>query len=114
MSVLRKIPREFDHTRIRPIEVVVNGSSREDVEKACHKFKSLFQRERVVGQLKLKRAYEKPSEKRRRKRREARDRQLMALMRERMIKSGEWDRRQKKRAQSRINREEKRVEVFDD
>jgi small subunit ribosomal protein S21 len=114
MNILSGGPRAFDHTRIRPVEVLVNGTSREDVEKACHKFKVLFGREGITKQLKLKRAYEKPSAKRRRKRREARDRQLMALMRERMIKTGEWDRRQKKRAQSRISREEKRAEVFND
>jgi ribosomal protein S21 len=107
-------PPEIDYSKIRPIEVVVEGSSREDFEHAFRKFKAIFQRERVVGQLKEKMAYEKPSEKKRRKRREARDRRLMALMRERMMKTGEWERRQKRKAQKRIKKEEKTAEVVDD
>lgn len=106
-------PSDYDRSKIRPIEVVVEGSSREDFEHAFRKFKALFQRERIVGQLKEKMSYEKPSEKKRRKRREARDRRLMAAMRERMMKTGEWDRRQKKRAQKRIRKEEKTPEIRD-
>lgn len=105
------IPAPVDFNKFRPIEVVVEGSSREDFEHAFRKFKALFQRERVVGQLKEKMSYEKPSEKKRRKRREARDRRLMAAMRERMMKTGEWDRRQKQKAQGRIRREERTSEI---
>lgn len=100
--------------KVRPIEVVVDGSSREDFEFAFRKFKALFQKERVVGQVKEKMHYEKPSEKKRRKRREARDRRLMTAMRERMIKSGEWDRRQKKKVQKKIRKDERSAEVIDD
>lgn len=106
-------PPVFDRSRVRPIEVMVEGSSREDFEHACRKFKALFQRERVVGLLKSKMAFEKPSMKKRRKQREARDRKLMAEMRERLMKTGEWDRRQKKKAQRRIKKEEKTAEVTD-
>lgn len=104
-------PPEFDRSKVRPIEVVVEGTSREDFEHAFRKFKAMFQRERVVGQLKEKMSYEKPSAKKRRKRREARDRRLMTARRERLMKTGEWDRLQKKRAQKRIKREEKTAEV---
>lgn len=100
--------------KIRPIEVVIEGSSREDFEFAFRKFKALFQRERVVGQVKEKMHYEKPSEKKRRKRREAKDRRLMTEMRDRMIKSGEWDRRQKSKAQKKIRKDERSAEVIDD
>jgi ribosomal protein S21 len=106
-------PPEYDRTKIRPIEVVVEGSSREDFEIAFRKFKLLFQRERIVGQLKEKMAYEKPSERKRRKRREATGRKLMAEVRENMMKTGEWDRRQKKKSQIRIKKEEKTSEVRD-
>jgi len=99
--------------KVRPIEVVVEGSSREDFEYAFRKFKTLFQKERVVGQVKEKMSYEKPSEKKRRKRREARDRRLMTEMRERMMKSGEWDRRQKRKAQKKISKDERSVGAFD-
>jgi small subunit ribosomal protein S21 len=101
----------LDPNSIRPIEVKVEGSSREDFEYACRKFKALFQKERVVGQLKERMSYEKPSAKKRRKRREAVDRRLMTQMRENMMKTGEWDRRQKARAQKQIRREEQRSEV---
>jgi len=104
-------PAPVDFSKFHPIEVVVDGSSREDFEHAFRKFKALFQRERIVGQLKEKMSYEKPSEKKRRKRREARDRRLMTAMRERMMKTGEWDRRQKKKAQGHIKREERTSEV---
>jgi small subunit ribosomal protein S21 len=106
-------PKEFDKSWVRPIEVVVEGSSREDFEYAARKFKALFQRERIVGQLKERSAYEKPSAKKRRKAREALDRRLMTERRERMMKSGEWDRSQKQKAQKRIRREEKSAGVID-
>jgi len=107
-------PKENDKSWVRPIEVVVEGSSREDFEYAARKFKTLFQRERVVGQLKERSAYEKPSAKKRRKSREAIARRLMAERREQMMKSGEWDRSQKQKFQKKIRREEKSAGVIDD
>lgn len=101
----------LDPNSFRPIEVTVEGSSREDFEYAFRKFKALFQRERVVGQLKERMAYEKPSAKKRRKIRESIDRRAMTQIRENLMKTGEWDRRQKAKAQKQIKREEKRSEV---
>lgn len=98
-----------DPAKVRPIEVVIEGPDRSHFEDAARKFKVLFQRERVVGQLKEKMAYEKPSEKKRRKRREAQGRRLMAAMRERLIQSGEWDRRQKQKQQKRQRKNEERL-----
>ena len=83
------------------------------IEDAAKKFKLLFQRERVVGQLKEKASYEKPSAKKRRKRREAHGRRLMAAMRERLMQSGEWDRRQKQKQQKRQRRTEDRIRKQD-
>jgi ribosomal protein S21 len=102
----------LDNSSFRPIEVTVEGSSREDFEYAFRKFKALFQRERIVGQLKERMAYEKPSMKKRRKCREAVDRRAMTQIRENMVKTGEWDRRQKVKAQRQIKREEKKSEVL--
>lgn len=107
-------PKEFDKSWVRPIEVVVEGSSREDFDYAARKFKALFQRERIVGQLKERASYEKPSAKKRRKAREALDRRLQAERREKMMKSGEWDRSQKQKAQKKIQREERSAGVIDD
>jgi small subunit ribosomal protein S21 len=101
----------LDPNSIGPIEVKVEGSSREDFEYAFRKFKALFQRERIVGQIKERMAYEKPSAKKRRKEREAVDRRVMTQIRENMVKTGEWDRRQKARAQNQIKRDEKRSGV---
>lgn len=100
-------PPPFDLSRIRPIEVVVEGSSREDFEYALRKFRSLFQRERIVGQLKEKMAYEKPSLKKRRKKREAVERRLQSEMRDKMIKNGEWDKRQRKNVSKKIQKDER-------
>jgi len=102
----------LDPNYIKPIEVIVEGSSREDFEYAFRRFKALFQRERIVGQIKERMAYEKPSAKKRRKRRESIDRRVMTRIRENMMKTGEWDRRQKAKAQKQIRRDEKRSEVI--
>ena len=62
----------------KPIEVFVNGK----VEDAIHRFRSLVTKEKVMSYLKLHYAYEKPSEKKRRKHRESMSRQRKALMME--------------------------------
>ena len=107
-------PKEFDKSWVRPIEVVVEGSSREDFEYAARKFKALFQRERIIGQLKERSFYEKPSVKKRRKAREAIDKRLMSERHESMLKSGEFDRIQKKKAQKKIQKEERSAGIIDD
>lgn len=104
-------PAEFDFSRIHPLEVVVEGSSREDFEFAVRKFKSLFQKERIVGQIKEKMAYEKPSVKKRRKRMEAVERRRIAESRDRMMQTGEWDKRQKRKEQIKIEKAEKRAKA---
>lgn len=86
--------------KVIPLEVKVENDNFED---ACRKFKSLFQKERIIGILKEKQFYEKPSDKKRRKRREAVERKMMLEMRERMIKTGEWEKRVKKRKLKRQN-----------
>jgi ribosomal protein S21 len=101
-----QIPSEFPKGKVRPLQVEVNGSSRDDFEYSVKRFKYLFQKERIVGQLKEKSAFEKPSAKKRRKRREAKDRQLLATMREKQLQSGEWERRQKRKERKRQQRED--------
>lgn len=107
-------PKEFDKSWVHPIQVIVEGSSREDFEYAARKFKTIFGRERVIRQLKERSTYEKPSAKKRRKAREAITRNLLAERREQMIVSGEWDRSQRQKAQKRINKAEKSAGVIDD
>lgn len=83
---------------IEPLQVVVERGNFED---AFRRFKALAQKERIVGQIKEKETYEKPSEKKRRKKREAYERKLMMEARERMIRTGEWDKIQKRKASKR-------------
>jgi ribosomal protein S21 len=101
--------KPFDLSRIKPIEVVVEGSSREDLEQAIRKFKLLTQKERVIGQYKEKMSYETPTQKKRRKAKEARERMLANDRREQLIKSGEWDKKQKQKVVKQIKKEEKKV-----
>lgn len=86
--------KNSENVKVTPLEVKVEN---DNFEEACKKFKSLFQKERIIGKLKEKQFYEKPSDKKRRKRREARERKIMVEMRERLIKTGEWEKRIKKR-----------------
>lgn len=79
--------------RGKPVEVEVTGS----FEAAFRTFKSLVQKERIIGQVKARMQYEKPSEKKRRKRREAKERRMLQDMREKMIESGEWEKRKKRK-----------------
>ncbi len=90
-----------------PLEIRVEGPGRDHFEDAFRKFKALVQRERIVGQVKERMSYEKPSEKKRRKRREAHERRLLTAMRERLIASGEWEKRQKSKEQKRQQRSQR-------
>jgi small subunit ribosomal protein S21 len=110
MKIIQGGPPEFDFSLVTPIEVVVEGSSREDFEYACRKFKMMFQKERIAGQLKEKSFYEKPSVRRRRKKIEARERRISNEFREKLMKSGEWEKRQKKRLKDQILKKEKRAQ----
>lgn len=96
--------------KLSPLEVKVDGSHREDFEEAFKRFKSLFQKEKIMGQLKERSSYEKPSEKKRRKRREAAGRRMMEEARKKMIASGEWAKRQKRKEAKKNKRIKERTE----
>lgn len=108
--------KQFDEPiELTPLEVKVENG---DFEDALKKFRVFFQRERIVGQLKEREAYEKPSAKKRRKKKEAFERKLITEARERMIRSGEWERRQKNKQKKReqklrekIQKQEKYVDI---
>lgn len=98
---------------IRHLEIEVRNNNFED---AFRQFKALIQKERLVGQIKERSRYEKPSVKKRRKRKEARDRIRIAEFREKMIASGQWDKIQKKKLKKQKDKEEnekKRQEEFE-
>jgi small subunit ribosomal protein S21 len=76
-------------------------------------FKSLVQKDKILSAFKEKQSYEKPSEKKRRKKREAAERRRITKMRDRMMATGEWDRRQKqkdKKRQDRVSRHRRDAE----
>lgn len=88
----------------RPLEIVVTGS----FEDAFRRFKTLVQSEGVINEFKVRQAYEKPSIKARRKSREAAERRMMMEAREAQMLSGEWDKRQKRKEQKRLEKAEAR------
>jgi small subunit ribosomal protein S21 len=92
-------------SKFQPIQVKVDGS----FEDAFRRFKQMFQKEGVLGILKEKSRYEKPSEKKRRKTREAEERRFLLENRERLMKSGEWEKRQKQKQAKRQKKTEDRV-----
>jgi small subunit ribosomal protein S21 len=100
-------PREKfgEPAKLEPLQIVVDGS----FEHAVRDFKVLVQHERVIGIYKERQSYEKPSEKKRRKKREAEERRRLAEMRDCMMASGEWDRRQKAKQNKRQRKTEARI-----
>lgn len=95
---------------VKPLEVKINGS----FEEGYRKFKSEFQKEKIISQLKERQFYEKPSEKKRRKRRENRERQFSLEMREKMMLSGEWDKRLKRKMKKKQDKENKRSDRYEE
>lgn len=93
-----------DELVFKPLEVVVTAS----FEDACRRFKTLVQNEGIIANYKARQTYEKPSEKKRRKRREAAAHRLIMANREALILSGEWEKRQKKKEAKRLEKIEER------
>ncbi len=85
---------------LKPLQVEVTGS----FEEAVRRFKSLVQKEKILSKYKEKQVYEKPSDKKRREAREAKERAYLLKQREQMIQSGEWEKRYLKRQQKRQER----------
>lgn len=93
-----------DEVVIEPLEIKVLHNN---LEEALKRFKAKVQKEKIIQTYKQRQSYEKPSEKIRRKKREARERTFLAEMREAQILSGEWDKRQKRKEQKRQQKLEK-------
>jgi ribosomal protein S21 len=104
-------PTELEPGWVRPIEVKVESGSREDFERAMKRFKALFNSEHVLGSLKEKSSFEKPSARKRRKKREAIERAFLDNLRQEMIKTGEWDKRQRQKEIRKIKKAEKNATV---
>ncbi len=91
-------PGEEYLSKFKPLQVEVRSGSREDFEYAAKAFKNLVNREKVIADYKAHQSYEKPSEKKRRKRREAEKKRYIADIKQQLVESGEWERRQKNKA----------------
>ena len=86
---------------LQPLQVEVG----ESFEEGLRRFKSLIQRSKILTLYKESQSYEKPSEKRRRKKREIKERMRLATIREKQIASGEWDKKQKRKEMKRKRRQ---------
>lgn len=96
----------YEDILLRPLEVKVHNGNFED---AFRRFKTLVQNEGILAAYKDRQTYEKPSEKKRRKRREAAERRWLAANREAQIISGEWEKRQKRKE---LKRQQKAAEKY--
>ncbi len=93
---MSKNPVEFEDLEpFSPIQVEVFNS----FEDALRRFKSSVQKSKILSLYKEKRQYEKPSAKKRRKKREMLERKRITELREKQMINGEWDRRQQKKDQ---------------
>jgi ribosomal protein S21 len=86
-------PYEEYSEQFVPLQVEITGS----FEEGLRRFKSCVQRSKILTLYKEKQSYEKPSAKRRRQKRERDERARLTTIREKLMASGEWDRRQKKK-----------------
>ena len=99
-------PYEDYSDHFSPLQVEITHS----LEEGIRRFKSLVQRSKILVLYKEKQAYEKPSEKKRRQRRERIERRRLNAIREKLIATGEWDRRQKKKDAKRHRRNNNQYE----
>jgi small subunit ribosomal protein S21 len=94
-----------DNLEFKHLEVEVKN---DNVDEAIRRFKQMVQKEGILLKLKEKSRYEKPSVKKRRKKREAIANRFLADLRERQMLSGEWDAKQKRKEQKRIEKNQKK------
>ena len=98
--------------KIEPLQVVVQNER--DFEDAFRKFKSLVQKEKVITDYKERQFYEKPSLKRRRKKREAYARKLALEFKQKQMQNGEWEKKMKKKLEKKNSKSKKPVKTTED
>lgn len=95
-------PKKFEDLEpFVPLQVIIGDYN---FESSVKRFKSLVQKSQILAECKNRKQYEKPSDKKRRKCREAQERQRIIEHRERLMATGEWDKRQKRREQKKIEK----------
>lgn len=97
---------EIDELGFRPLEVVVRG---DNVDDAIRRFRQLVQADGMLLRLREREGFEKPSDKARRKGREAVRRVHMQDQMEKLMATGEWDKRQEKKEKKRLEKMSKRT-----
>lgn len=95
------IPKEIDPNYFRPLQVQVFGNG---FDRAMKTFRSIVQAEKVLSNYKEKSRYEKPSDKKRRKKAEAIQRVYEEEMKMKKILSGEYE---KEKAKKQVRKEQK-------
>lgn len=91
--------RPIDLSYFEPIQVDVRNGR---FDEACKIFKSIVQKEKVLNLFNEKSRYEKPSVKKRRKSAEAQQRKLAAEIKQKLMDSGEWEKRKAKKEELRL------------
>lgn len=93
-------PQEMDFSYFSPIEVIVYNN----FDKAMKAFRTLVQSEKVLSIYKEKQAYEKPSDRKRRKHNESIRRTIENEIKQQKILSGEWEKEKVKKQEKREKR----------
>jgi len=100
---MSKIPTPFED--LEPFECLeVRVNHPDEFERAVKNWKAMVQKSGVLNDFRAHSAYEKPSDKRRRKQREMVENIRISEIREKQILSGEWDKRRKRKEKRRDER----------
>jgi small subunit ribosomal protein S21 len=100
---MSKVPTPFEELEsFEYLEVKINHP--DDFERALKNWKAAVQKSGVLNDFRAHTYYEKPSDKKRRKKREMIENLRITEMREKQILSGEWDKRRKRREKRREER----------
>lgn len=101
--------RPLDLNYFEPLQIRPREQNRDSFDDAVKVFKSVVQKEKILSLYKEKQTYEKPSVKKRRKRREAEERRISTEIKAKLIQSGEWDKRQKRKLRNKENKEKQKL-----
>lgn len=93
-------PKEIEEGYFQPLQVIVHHN----FDRAMKAFRSLVQADQILAEYKRRQTYEKPSEKKRRKRSESIQRVYEEEMKMQKILSGEYD---KEKARKQVKKEQK-------
>ncbi len=102
---------EQELNEFTPLQIVVRNGN---FDEALRKFKMAVQKDGILNVLRERQRYEKPSVKKRREKRESIQRIMITALREKQMLSGEWDARQKKKEQKKLQKIQFKKENIND